>query len=237
MKKTIRNLIIAAALLSLLGSLCYWGVRIYRNMNTSKLKEDMGKLEKEFDEEFSWVSIDAESADIEIKKSDRTACVMDNVYLPNCELYAENGRLRIIEKKPESAELAGWRIGNSLNYADKAKITLYLPEQDYKNFDMELGTGNASIEALNAQNMVMQAGAGSIEAAEMRIGANAAIQVSVGDIDIKKLTAEKLKIEVGTGNVKLGLMDRCEDYAVGIEGGAGRTVINGDDSLLLGGSN
>ena len=233
MKKFIKVLVIASAVLAVLGNLFYWGARLYRHIKEDELCKNVGNLETYFDEPVKWVSILAESADVRIEKGDRTGCSITDTYLPASDIRIENGRMYVTAKNADTAVVSGWRVGNSIKGG--TKVTVYLSEKDYDNFDLEVGAGNIDIGDITAANMVMQVGAGSIAASGIKVTANAAVQIGVGSIDVKRLDTKKIRIETGSGNVNLGLAESCMDYDINVEAAAGKSTINGDASLLVNG--
>ena len=83
-------------------------------------------------------------------------------------------------------------------------LTLYLPGQELKKADIEIGVGNITIDRLSAESMELESGVGELNGMELAAG-SIDINVGVGNLELENITAsDNCRIECGTGNLTVG---------------------------------
>ncbi len=180
MKRQTKIWIIIAASLVVIGAILFAGVMWALDWDFTKLSTDKYKTNTyEINEDFSAVSIDADTADIKF-------------------LLADNGKCRVVcfeeEKEKHTATVLedtltikknggkAWYDYIGINF-ETPKITVYLPKTEYDRLTIEGNTGE-------------------ISAPKDFIFKNADISLSTGDV-VFSSCGEQIKIKTGTGNISL----------------------------------
>lgn len=180
MKKTAKKWLIAGAALVLAGGALFAGAMAALGWDFSKLSTVRYETNiYEIGEAFRDISIAADTVDIELVPTDYGVCRVICCEEENAKhsVAVEDGALVI--RAPQQKSWHGY-IGVDLG---SPKITLYLPEAEYRALSVRGNTGNVEIPEGFAF--------GSVE-----------ISLSTGDAAFFASAADTVKIRTGTGNIR-----------------------------------
>lgn len=112
----------------------------------------------------------------------------------------QDGETLILEdKRPAST------TQNSMDHA--LFLTLYLPEQTYREFSAETGAGEIILDCLSADSIDIEHGVGNITIGTLKSN-SLSLETGVGELEADFIQAdETADIEVGTGNINLSQFD------------------------------
>lgn len=110
------------------------------------------------------------------------------------ESYKQGDTWHIKTKK------TGWyRFGR--RYGD---ITIYIPENaNLRSAEVQVGVGECDIQTLQAENISLQVGAGSLTIQELRSAKAASIEVGVGELNVISAQTNGISMECGMGSVTM----------------------------------
>lgn len=200
MKKSTKILLIVAASLFVAGASIFVCVMSMLKWNFSKLvnvKYETNTYNIEND--FSNIYITTNTADITLVKSDSGKCYVECDETNNLEysVFANNNTLEI--KLNDNRK---WYHHIGIFNGTK-KITVYLPEGEYRNINIENNTGITNIPAdFKFENIDVKSSTGFIKC---YASANGTIKLhaSTGHIYASDVTANNIDIKVSTGDIAL----------------------------------
>lgn len=135
-------------------------------------------------------------------------------------------------QKGETLEISDKRKGLlSLFYSDENSAVIYLvipKNMKFEKTEIDVGTGELTIESLDTEELVMDCGVGEIDFAGSITG-NADIDCGVGTICMNLAQSEKdfnYEIDCGVGSASIGGMDFLDGM------GAERSVDNNADQMM-----
>lgn len=190
----------------------------------------------EFVKEFSQIQnldIENDAGELQIKTGDSF----------RVEVYQASGNLRCEDK---NGTLVVENRGHAW-FGRRSLIVVYLPEDFVaRRASIQMGSGRMDIEALNAQNLVIENGAGgfrgqSITAQKADIDCGVGkvsltgvnlnqleLSGGVGQTELSGVVTGKSKIDGGIGSLALTLKGAENDYAFFVEKGLGSVTIDGE---------
>ncbi len=200
MKKSIRNSLIISVILILCGAVIVFVSLNMVEFDFTKLATDKQiSVSKEISEPFYNINIKISTEDLKIAQSDSDKCSLEYICPENLEynISVSDGALTIVEKDNRKwFDYIGIHMG-------KTEMTLYLPEKEYNNFDIETDTGDISIpDIFTFKNVKAETDTGDIELSS-NVSGNLEITADTGDIIIKDIKPKAMSIETDTGKVKL----------------------------------
>ena len=207
MKKFSNIVLIIALSLVVLGNLLYWGPKVYKYFKNDEIHQNIGSSDQKTEGFIDSIEAAIQSADVNIVLSDSISCSFENVDLSTSEAYVSEGILHITAKNYENMEILGWNIGDVIDKVSKAKVTIYVTEDILRSIKLEVGSGTIDIGNMNAENLVIQLGAGNLSVTGLNVTGNGAIQVGSGTAKIYSLDAQKLSIKTGAGSIDVRLSD------------------------------
>ncbi len=186
-----------------------------------------------FSSEISSLDLEISAADLTIKEGDGFSLESN---LKRLSVDEKNGVLRIRENK----------IFSFGNYRH-ASLVLTVPEGTvFENVRMETGAGRLSVEALRAEELSLELGAGDAEFSYLEASREADIEGGAGKITVEDgklrdpdlqmgvgkftMTAALLgsgKLELGVGETNLKLLGSKDDYRLDIDKGIGSVTVDG----------
>ncbi|MCR5332142.1 MAG: DUF4097 domain-containing protein [Lachnospiraceae bacterium] len=222
MKRIINVLLICALILVVLGNLLYWGSKGYRYIRRDELNKNIGNKQFEIEQDILSVDITAQYADIEIQNAEQWGCYIENMDISKTEAYVTDRTLYVKAANRENMEVLGWNIGNSIDPGEKAKLIVYIPQDELRNFKIDVGTGSVSAGRINTSRFVVQIGAGSLSIDDLKVAGNGAIQIGGGSTCIKYLEAGEFSIKSGMGDIDVDLASTAQDYDIQATNTVGR---------------
>lgn len=200
MSKATKVWLITASALTALGfilfavvmTVCDWD---FTKLSTVEYKTEVYNPDGEFDK----ISVDTDTAEIELVPSENKECKVVCFESEKAEHYAavENGTLVI-----SSTDKRKWYeyIGISLK---TPKITVYLPQNSYNSLSVESDTGNITVPETLSFKTVQINGHTSDIGFFASVSDTVQIKVSSGNISVGTLTADSLSLAAGTGDIKV----------------------------------
>lgn len=111
----------------------------------------------------------------------------------------QGSTLNLTDNRPNSVK------SNSMEQA--LYLDLYLPRQQFKDFELELGAGNLTLEYLSADTVELDNGAGNLTIRELSCK-ELDVDCGVGEFLAESLTASKeAEIDLGTGTATISYFD------------------------------
>jgi len=157
--------------------------------------------------------------------------------LKNLTVSEKDGVLSIVEKNK-----------GTVTYTD-AMLTLYIPANTiFEKISITTGAARLTADALSANSLKLQLGAGDVMIDELNVSMEADIEGGAGQITIAGGTINDLDLEMGMGELNLTaalhgdndltlgmgeanitLIGSQSDYTVNIEKGIGSIIVDGED--------
>ena len=200
MSKATKAWLITASALTALGLIIFAAVMTVCDWDFTKLSTVEYKTEVyNPDGEFDKISVDTDTAEIELVPSENKECKVVCFESEKAEHYAavENSTLVI-----SSTDKRKWYeyIGISLK---TPKITVYLPQNSYNLLSAECDTGNITVpETLSFKTVQINGHTSDVDFFAS-VSDNVQIKVSSGNISVGTLTADSLSLAAGTGDIKV----------------------------------
>lgn len=184
---------------------------------------------------------------IKVGDSDKVQVIAENV---SEDIKVEKNFSGTLEIKSKSNF---WNLfDGDDNHISGSKVTVYLPENFIaENVEINGGTGNLNIEALNTKKLDIDAGTGNIDGNNI-IAREVQLNGGVGDIDLEQVDLTDVDIDCGVGNISLQggiygdsvidcgvgevdleLAGTTDDYNLKVEKGLGNVYIDGEKSSDL----
>ncbi len=182
--------------------------------------------------EFRKLKIDINAAEVIFKNGEKFS-VESN--LADLRLTDNGETLKLTEKSK-------WGVNNS-----GAKLIVYIPEGHvFESVDLTAGAGRVELEALSAERLSMEFGAGEVkigsltaeEKAEIQGGAgkitieggslsNLDFEMGVGEFNLKSELSGNCDLELGVGKTEIILTGESEKYFLDIDNGIGSITVDG----------
>ena len=159
--------------------------------------------------------------------------------------YSTNNKYITASETPNGVSIIEQK--HNLNKTAKTKLTITLPENAvYSEFLLDSGAGNVEIEALRANVIDLELGAGNISINDMNVASAADIDTGAGSFTINNGKINNLDMECGVGRVEinaeltgfceidcgvgelnLNIRGNADDYCINVDKGLGDVTING----------
>ena len=117
------------------------------------------------------------------------------------------------------------------------KLELYLPEKIWKEIDLELGACSAYIERMEAQDVSIELGAGTVSVDSLSYLDSADLQVGAGKLSVNTCEGKELQLECGMGSLQITLAGKKADYNYRLECGAGTIFLQDEEFYGIGPKN
>lgn len=198
MKKAVKIWLITAAVLVVLGIGLMTAALAAVDFDITRL----GTIEyvtntHKVTEKFTKIAVDESTSDIEFAPAEDKQCsvVCREPEGSNHTVAVKDGVLTI-----KSADDSGWTFGLTF---ESPKITVCLPEKEYKALTVESNTGNVILpEGITFDSVDIKCDTGSVECASSVKG-TANIALTTGNIKLEGMIAGALDLTTVTGNIKL----------------------------------
>lgn len=201
MSKAMKKLFIAAAFLTISGSVIFIGAMAalgfdFSKLSTMKYETNTYEVSGGFDK----ISIDTDITDIVFARSDDESCkvVCFEAERMKHSVRCSNGTLTIgVNDERKWYEHIGISISSP-------KMTIYLPQSEYTSLSIDTATGNIDIpKGFNFNEIEIKSATGDIDCT-----ANASdsikIRSNTGNIDVSSVKSKcDIDIKTNTGSVKL----------------------------------
>lgn len=94
------------------------------------------------------------------------------------------------------------RTGDADREMKKSSITLYIPDTDFLDGEIEVGAGQLTIDELSANQMRLTVGAGNMKADTLNTK-DLKVVVGAGEAKIQNVNTERMDAEVNSGNLEI----------------------------------
>lgn len=217
MKKSTKAWLILATCFIFVGLIMFASVMLNFNWDFSKLSTTKYELNShKINNEFSNISIDTDTADIIFVKSNNEEC--------RVECYEEEKINHLVSVSDDTLfiminDIRDWYDYIGINF-DSPKITVYLPESDYKTLSVSDSTGNINVfKELKFDNIDAVLSTGDINVFSS-VSNGVKIKTSTGDINIDSISVGSLELTASTGKITVSAIN-C-DGDINIKTSTGR---------------
>ena len=211
MTKTTKRWLIIATFLLLTGCIIFGGVMTVYKWDFSKLSTNKYETNKyDIADNFKNISINVKTADIvfvasEKAKTEVVCYEQDNA---NHEVSVDNDTLTI-----KLVDERKWYEYIGINFRTP-KITVYLPQGEYGNLNIDSSTGDIDIKNLSAENINLTVTTGEIEAKSITCNGDFKTTVSTGEVELKDVSCKNLSSNGNTGDITLKDVIAEEKFAI-----------------------
>ncbi|MBR4726242.1 MAG: DUF4097 family beta strand repeat protein [Lachnospiraceae bacterium] len=214
MKKFNNVLLIIALIFVIIGNLLYWGAKLIKHINREDYNKNIGNATYDVNGEVDSVNINVQSVDVVITAADSFGCRFENVDTSTSNAYIKDNTLFIEAKNKENMDILGWNVGNCIDPGTKAKVYVYIPAKELKNFKIDMGAGNLNADSILSDNMVIQVGIGSIYINKLSAKNSGALQIGGGKVKIYDLDARDISLKSGIGCMNVTMSRPAGDFLV-----------------------
>lgn len=102
------------------------------------------------------------------------------------------------------------------------RLTLYMPNQTFKDIDITVNAGNITIDQLSAKDMRFEGGAGTF-LASILTGDNMDIDIGTGELTAGALSGKDITLDIGVGNLSANAISVTKDCS--IDSGTGNVTL------------
>lgn len=160
------------------------------------------------------LEIDLSGARLTIKTGDRFVVESDHKYL-NVENV--NGTLSIKEDHPAFGF-----------HSEGARVILTVPEDfTFARATISAGAGAVKADALLAERLSLDLGAGEVDIGMLTATAKASINSGAGELKIGGGELADLDLDIGVGELDLTLVGIQADYCITLDKGVGKATLDG----------
>lgn len=227
---------IVGGLLQVFGMISWIGdENTYGEMRTYQVSGDVTNLE-----------IDIGASDFEIVMGDAFKVESNYKYLT---VEEKGGRLVISQRK-------AFTVGN----LNEVATVLTVPKDFvFKEADITAGAGRMNIEALSANELDIELGAGDTEIRQLNVLhegeidggvgklsildgqlCNTDLNIGVGKLEMSGMLTGNSSVDCSVGSVELVLLGSIDDYRIELDKGIGEALLNGEamnDDMVYGSGN
>ncbi len=215
-----RGLIVATSI-TLLGAIIFLGGMTMAKWNFAGFStRKMQTKEYEISEDFSNISITADTAKINFVPAEdgKSKIICYEEVNAAHEVKVENDTLIITENDKRT-----WIDYIGFNFS-KPKVTVYLPAGEYGSLKIESSTGDISLpKELKLNSIDIEVSTGDVHCYASATGAMK-IKASTGDIKIENVSAGSLDLSVSTGEVKASGVNSTGDVTLTVS--TGKSFLN-----------
>lgn len=175
---------------------------------------DFGNLkyenhEHELTEDFSQISVDVNSTDVNVLLSTNNKCSVicfeNNNYSHSVSVVDGTLVIKSIHKKV------------FFGYKDTV-VSIYLPEKEYSSIDIITGSGDIDVKNLKAKNINLSVDTGEVELENIVCDVFTSTG-DTGDIELKNVVASSVNLERETGEIDASLLSCSADVAISTDTG------------------
>ncbi len=177
--------------------------------------------EYEFDGKIEDININVGTTNVVFEKSDNNKCKVVSVEREEEKhiVTEEDGTLSIIYK-----DYRKWYQTVGISFGPSLKVTVYLPEKEYRNLDVHASTGNVKIPGdfeFKEANIGVSTGNVYYEASAKGI---VNLSASTGNVFVKDIKASEMSVTTSTGRIEATGVELSKDLYLKVS--TGRTELN-----------
>ena len=227
--------------LIVIGLIMFVLVMTFNGWNFKNLsKQEYVMNTYEITEDFESIIIDVTTADVKILPSTDNQCKI--------EIYEDKSNPHKAEATNKTLTIEKQKSKNfSIFNFESSKITVYLPNQQYKSLLIEVTTGDIDLDTVNVESLDFYVTTGDVSVKNVNCSETVIINSNTGKTDLtnincKNLKAngttnnailnniiaiEKLEIRITTGDVTLNNCDAAEIYIKVTTGNVSGNLLTG----------
>ncbi len=209
MLKLLKIILIFLIILAVIAIVGFISLMVISGFNLDNFKH----VEKEYlvGENFESLKLDLKGSDVAILPSNDGMCKVEffenNIYSHSIEVI--NNEL-VVGCKYKSKVF--------ISYKD-TKITIYLPEKDYKTFNLTTGSGDVIVENFKVDELTITVGSGDVEVKKVDCN-NISIAGESGDLELKNLDVnDAVSVSSSSGEVELSNISCFGNVAISTDSG------------------
>ena len=255
-----KKLIIASLIMLGLGIVVCGSVMAVKGPEILKEDNNLTASSFEVDEEFSSISVSAETNDVYFEQSSDGSC--------RVECMDEEGVTHDVTVEDDTLIITTTGKSNRFSFqfgiSESPKIVVYLPENKYENLTVNLDSGDLELDGFDftgdinvdittgdsdfvnvtCANLLYNGTTGDIDLSNVIVSRNIAIDLTTGDVTFDRIDAFDIDVEITTGDVEGSILTAktfaCDtvngDVSVPQSGNGGNCRINtmtGDISIVI----
>lgn len=200
MTKKTKIWLITATFLLLTGCVIFGGVMTVYKWDFSKLSTNKYETNKyDINDNFKNISVNVKTADIVFVPSENAkaevVCHEQDNAKHEVSVINDTLTIKLVDERK-------WYEYIGINFRTP-KITVYLPQGEYGNLNIDSSTGDTKIPSNHTYNSIdISASTGDVECRASALE-SIKIKLNTGDIDIENITAENVDLTVTTGEIEL----------------------------------
>ncbi|MFF2890730.1 DUF4097 domain-containing protein [Paenibacillus sp. NPDC057967] len=94
----------------------------------------------------------------------------------------------------------GIRFGFGFRGVD---MIVELPEKTWSQLDIDLGSGDLSLEQLRAENAKLNTNSGDVKGSDFKVDSNLSISIDSGDLKLRNVAAKKMDLSTQSGDLSI----------------------------------
>lgn len=200
MKNSTKIWLIAATVLLTVGLAMLAAVILKYNWNFDKLSTKKYETNSyNINDEFNNISINTNDADITFALAKDGKCKV--------ECYEETKAKHSVEVREDTLFV---NVCNEKSWYDyigiyfkSAKITVYLPKNEYSSFDIKGMTSDVCIENIGMESLNISVSTGDVTVSDIICGGDVTVGVSTGDICMTNIASKNVLSRGSTGDILL----------------------------------
>jgi hypothetical protein len=147
------------------------------------------------------INVDVSSLDVEVKKTNRDQLSAKVKGWGNKQMI--QGVKLAINKEGDALHVSAERNQSFFTFTiGWSKLTIEVPEQEYNRITVDVGSGDLSIEDLQAGHLSLTSGSGDVTAKNNKSRGNFIVQTSSGDIDMQHNQAQnEARVSANSGDL------------------------------------
>ena len=198
MRKSVKIWLIIASALVALGSVLFVAVMsVYRWDFTKLSLKKLVTKEYTVQEDFSEITIRADTTDISLLPSEDGVCRIVSFEYEGASLIGvQNGKLSV-----EESENGKW-YERIFDFSEP-KMTVYLPVKEYARMQIETSTGDIQVKNATVGELDISVSTGDITVSKVVCTGEIKIVVTTGDTELTSVSCKSFSSQGSTGDLEL----------------------------------
>lgn len=201
-KKNYARLIIGLIILLLGIAVLVAGIIMWRVGGVDKyIKVESFSIKNQPMEGINDLEIKIGSADVVITKGgDKLQVEAVNVPEDYYDYGIRDGKF-VLKTKKKFQFINTWMINWFADNKYEPKINITLPDKEYNDVDLSIGTGSAKVEGITARNVDIDVGTGEFISKDFKVTGKLDIDHGTGEAVFENFDTNKVEIDSGVGEV------------------------------------
>lgn len=211
MKNSTKIWLITATVLLIVGTTMLAVLILKYNWDFDKLSAKKFETNSyNINDEFNNISINTNDADITFALAKDGKCKV--------ECYEETKAKHSVEVREDTLFV---NVCNEKSWYDyigiyfkSAKITVYLPKNEYSSFDIKGMTSDVCIENIGMESLNISVSTGDVTVSDIICGGDITVGVSTGDLHLTNIVCKNVISQGSTGNILLKNVIASEKFSL-----------------------